>query len=59
LCRESLKERENGNSCVIGLINVAIRNEEGRFLHEPPPIPGYYLHREQLSDEELQQVTKL
>ena len=55
----ALKTDETGKSSVIGLIAPIFNREDaGRVLHEPPPILGYYIHREQLSEEELQQTRK-
>lgn len=49
---------ENGHTSVVGLIAPIFPGDAGRKLHEPPPVEGYYIHREQLHDAELHQVRK-
>lgn len=51
------KKGEDGKSVVIGLIAPIIPGADGRRLHEPPPIDGYYLHKEQMTVEELSTLT--
>lgn len=43
---------EDGRTQVVGLISATIGGMDGRTLREVPPVPGCYLHRDQLSDEE-------
>ncbi|MFV1943566.1 hypothetical protein VPH49_22400 [Pseudomonas luteola] len=49
---------EHGHTAVVGLIAPIFPGDAGRVLHEPPPVEGYYIHREQLNESELQQVKK-
>jgi len=52
------KKTEDGKSIVVGLIAPVFPGDAGRKLHEPPPVEGCYVHREQLTDEELAAVKK-
>jgi hypothetical protein len=55
----ALKADETGKSTVIGLIAPIFNQKDiDRVLHEPPPILGYYIHREQLNEEELRQIQR-
>lgn len=47
-----------GRSDVVGLIAPNFPGEAGRKLHEPPPVDGAYLHRDQLNELELLQLKK-
>ncbi|RMV89210.1 hypothetical protein ALP02_200174 [Pseudomonas coronafaciens pv. garcae] len=47
-----------GQTAVVGLIAPIFPGEGGRKLHEPPPVEGYYIHREQLTELELQSLKK-
>jgi hypothetical protein len=49
---------ENGRTEVIGLIAPNFGGTESRMLHEPPPVPGCYLHRDQLNDQEREALAK-
>ena len=47
-----------GHSEVVGLIAPIFPGNAGRKLHEPPPVEGYYIHRDQLDALELAQLAK-
>jgi hypothetical protein len=47
-----------GNTQVVGLIAPIFPGDASRKLHEPPPVEGYYVHRDQLNEEELEQLKK-
>lgn len=47
-----------GQTAVVGLIAPIFPGEGGRKLHEPPPVEGYYIHREQLTELELKSLKK-
>lgn len=49
---------EKGHTEVVGLIAPIFPGDAGRRLHEPPPVEGYYIHREQLNEQELEQLKK-
>ncbi|KGF62100.1 hypothetical protein [Pseudomonas lutea] len=51
-------KEEGGRSEIIGLIAPNFGGMESRMLHEPPPVPGCYLHRDQLNEEELKALAK-
>lgn len=52
------KKGEDGKSVVVGLIAPIFPGEGGRKLHEPPPVEGHYIHREQLTSEEREALKK-
>ena len=54
----ALKTDHDGTTQVVGLIAPIFPGDASRKLHEPPPVDGYYLHRDQLNEEELQQLKK-
>lgn len=47
--------KEDGH--VIGLIAPCV-NDDKHSLMAPPPVPGFYLHRDQLDDDELKLIKK-
>lgn len=42
---------------VIGLVSAGV-NTDGQGLHTPPPVPGCYLHRDQIIEEEKPLINK-
>lgn len=49
---------QNGHTAVVGLIAPIFSGDASRRLHEPPPVEGYYIHRDQLDEIELLQLKK-
>lgn len=47
-----------GMTTVVGLIAPIFPGDASRKLHEPPPVDCYYIHREQLTEQELQELKK-
>jgi len=47
-----------GHTEVVGLIAPIFPGDASRKLHEPPPVEGGYLHRDQLDQQELAQLKK-
>ncbi|HGJ7737673.1 TPA: hypothetical protein ACJXY4_005635 [Pseudomonas aeruginosa] len=55
------KNAEDGNgtdTVVVGLIAPDFGNDGSRRLHTPPPVKGRYVHRSELSENDLARLIR-